>query len=129
MRKPNTKKALCHPDKPHYAKGLCTNCYTKQLKKDNPAFAKRQRANVDKFLKNNPDCLRQYKKAEIARKGGSTYQRKLDLKKLYGLTVEQYEEMLRVQNGCCAICKQPQRGKRKHLCVDHCHKSNELPTR
>lgn len=37
----------------------------------------------------------------------------------YGITVEEYAELLEKQNGACAICKQPQRYK---LAVDHDHK-------
>jgi Recombination endonuclease VII len=37
----------------------------------------------------------------------------------YGLTLEQYDEILASQNGVCAICEQPP-GKYR-LCVDHNH--------
>lgn len=40
----------------------------------------------------------------------------------YGLSKQQYEEMLSVQNGCCAICP-------KHLTyshIDHCHTTNKV---
>lgn len=38
----------------------------------------------------------------------------------YGITREQYEQMLTQQNGACAICKEPPADNR-HLCVDHDH--------
>jgi hypothetical protein len=58
--------------------------------------------------------------------------RETRLKNLYGLTVEQYEEMLSRQAGVCAICKQPETraaigGKGvKPLSVDHCHGSRKV---
>lgn len=36
----------------------------------------------------------------------------------YGLSAEQYAELVSEQNGCCAIC-----GKPEKLVVDHCHNS------
>jgi hypothetical protein len=36
----------------------------------------------------------------------------------YGLTIEQYEEMLKAQGGGCFICGEP---PEKNLCVDHSH--------
>jgi hypothetical protein len=41
------------------------------------------------------------------------------LKKQYGLTVEQYEAMLKEQHGLCAICQKPP--KKRRLDVDHDH--------
>lgn len=43
----------------------------------------------------------------------------------YGITLEQYNELLAKQKGICAICKEPSpNGKR--LCVDHCHKTGKV---
>lgn len=47
------------------------------------------------------------------------------LKTRFGLTVEQYKEMVEAQLGLCAICKRPPRGKRKRLAVDHDHESGK----
>jgi hypothetical protein len=46
------------------------------------------------------------------------------LKVKYGITLEQYEEMLEAQGGVCKICKQPP-GERL-LAVDHCHNSLQV---
>lgn len=43
----------------------------------------------------------------------------------YGLTVEAYEQLLKDQNYCCAICKSVN-SNGSRLSVDHCHKSGEL---
>lgn len=55
--------------------------------------------------------------------------RKYDLAK-FGLTVEQYDELLQKQNGVCAICKRPEtiilNWKLKPLAVDHCHETNRI---
>ena len=54
-----------------------------------------------------------------------------DLKKTYGITLEQYEAMMAEQNGVCAICKQPENTKDKDggprgMPVDHCHTTGKV---
>jgi hypothetical protein len=39
----------------------------------------------------------------------------------YGITIEQYEEILKKQSGLCAICN-----RKKRLCIDHCHKTGKV---
>lgn len=47
------------------------------------------------------------------------------LKKRFGITIEQYEEMLQRQQNTCAICKQPSKNARR-LDIDHCHKTGQV---
>ncbi len=51
---------------------------------------------------------------------------KAHLKFKYGLTVEQYKAMVKAQAGLCAICRQPPRGKKKRLGVDHDHETGAV---
>jgi hypothetical protein len=53
------------------------------------------------------------------------YLRDANLKALYGIGLPQYEELLLRQNGVCAICARPPRGKRP-LEVDHNHESGAV---
>lgn len=46
-----------------------------------------------------------------------------ELKSKYGITLEQYEEMLINQNGCCKACKKHKSEFTRILCVDHCHET------
>jgi hypothetical protein len=50
--------------------------------------------------------------------------RKIALRTSYGITVDDYDRMFKMQRGRCAICgtTDPGQGK-KNLCVDHCHKT------
>lgn len=44
------------------------------------------------------------------------YQRNLRLVRLCGITLEEFEAVVKKQNGCCAIC-----GEKKKLVADHDH--------
>jgi recombination endonuclease VII len=48
--------------------------------------------------------------------------RKDYLKKKYGMSLEDYDDMMARQHGACALCER----KFKKLCVDHCHKTRKL---
>lgn len=43
--------------------------------------------------------------------------------RVYDITLEKYEELLKKQDGVCGICKQPQSTL---LCVDHNHDTGEV---
>jgi hypothetical protein len=48
----------------------------------------------------------------------------------YGITLNQYNELLEKQLHACAICKEPESqtnwGKTKRLAVDHCHNTGRV---
>jgi hypothetical protein len=54
------------------------------------------------------------------------------LKSRFGITLEQYNEMFKKQNGVCAICKMPEKhidkrfNRPRNLAVDHCHNSKKV---
>ncbi len=52
------------------------------------------------------------------------------LKAQYGITLDEYREMFRKQNGKCEICKtnepiKTKSGRTRKLAVDHCHKTGK----
>ena len=51
-------------------------------------------------------------------------QRNYNLKRLYGITLDDYDRMLELQGGACAICRRFP-GKRA-LAVDHNHRTGEV---
>ena len=74
-------------------------------------------------------------KAEYAkqwRRNNPRKARNSDLKKAYGITLDEYEQMLTDQNGKCAICGgdepavNPTTQKPRNLAVDHCHKTGKV---
>lgn len=57
-------------------------------------------------------------------------QRHYGLKRYYGLSGEEYGQMLADQKGVCAICNKPEtamfNGQPKVMHVDHCHATNQI---
>ena len=55
----------------------------------------------------------------------------ITLKKMYGITLAEYDRMLEAQGGVCAVCKRPERargadGAPRQMPVDHCHKTGRV---
>lgn len=51
--------------------------------------------------------------------------RNQNLRKLYGIGIKEFEELLAAQNGVCAVCEGPPMGKGQYH-VDHCHQSKVI---
>jgi len=49
-----------------------------------------------------------------------------DLKSLYGITSEIYNDILREQGGVCAICGKEDTTKNNFLHIDHNHRTGEI---
>ena len=56
--------------------------------------------------------------------------RRNNLKRMYEITHEEYENMWESQEGLCKICNQPEtvkvKGVTKFLAVDHCHETGKI---
>ena len=87
----------CHPEKPYGAKGLCISCYGR--------------------LKNS-----RRPKIYSARYRRSHLKRTLEK---HGLSLSDFDRMLKLQNGVCAICSRPPIGKTR-LSIDHEHSSGKV---
>lgn len=107
--KPSSKHKLCR--KVDEAGYIPENMEWREIKitaKDRAEYARKWRANNPKAVIN------------------------ADLKKLYGSTIKQYEEMLNEQNGVCEICGgkekvvHPKTQRPRRLAVDHCHKTGKV---
>lgn len=84
------------------------------------------RVRAKAWLINNPEKARAARKRYGQRHAArlSVIARNTLLKRKYGLTTEQYDEMVRAQGGLCAICRKPP--TRRRLAVDHCHKTGTV---
>lgn len=68
-------------------------------------------------------CLRHTRKRRNT-PAGEKHFRNQRLKLKYGITVEQYDQMLTNQNGVCACCGKPPGKRRLH--VDHNHQTGQI---
>jgi len=80
---------------------------------------------VKKWQADNPERHAENQERWRVSGGKSRSNRKSHLKRKFGITQEQYEEMLAAQDGGCAICgDSPEVGKALH--VDHDHDTGDV---
>jgi Recombination endonuclease VII/HNH endonuclease len=82
--------------------------------------------------------MAEHKSEKVLKEDGSVkykiskdQQRHYGLMRYYGISIGDYAEMYRKQDGKCAICHQPEttmdyRGTKKDLAVDHCHETGAV---
>lgn len=105
---------------------VCTSCNTE---KPLSVFGVRKSGRVGDLIMPCKPCkviANRYKR--IANKEHFLHiERKSKFKKQYGITIEQYQEMLTAQGGGCAICgtKTPS-NRTKYFAVDHCHTTGKV---
>lgn len=83
----------------------CKSCMADKSHKERKANPEKHKKDRQNWIKKNPRGLKNR-----------------NLKFEYGITLEQYETMLKSQEGLCKICKL-QCSSGKALSVDHCHKT------
>jgi hypothetical protein len=83
-----------------------------------------RREEHQRYYKKNRDRLLADSRARHAANPERTWEK--DLKRKFGITVAQYNELLLKQGGKCAICKGDQVNGRKRLDVDHCHRTQKV---
>lgn len=76
-------------------------------------------------------CRRDQNRARAKTPGGKAVKRLGTLRREFGLTEVQYQQMHDQQNGRCAICNRPEtkrhwKGTLMRLCVDHDHKTGRI---
>jgi len=117
---------FCECGKRVFSRGLCRSDYDKWLKLVNPEYHKNQVENTKRWIKNNAEKYKQYAKNWRAKQDPvymKAYKRMKQLK-AYGLTPEDYSELLKKQNGACAICQKLP--TKIELAVDHNHKTGRV---
>lgn len=105
---------------------ICTKC---DVSKDETFFTRRKTHRPGKLVSVCTPCKvaynSQYRKENSEKV--ANIERKSKFKKQYGITLEDYNEMLVKQNGTCAICKTDTPNCRtKFFAVDHCHTTGKV---
>ncbi len=102
-----------------------------------------ERARTKKYRRNNLEKINGYQKKyydknrELIREKARKYTKenpakyyqstfKSELKNNYRLTVKEFDEMVKRQDGKCGICGGYPGSRTKRLCVDHDHKTNKV---
>lgn len=95
-------------------RGLCRKCYNEFW------YKKAKETGKYKNGKYIVDIEERKRKTEIAK-------RNITLKRSYGIDLNEFDRMNRIQNGLCCICQRPERSpKTNNLSVDHCHKTGKI---
>lgn len=116
----NFNKAAHHKDG---LKSECKKCeakYHAELYRKNDTIKLRNKA----WQKANPDWRKTWQKNDIEK--NPEKHRNRFLKRTWGITLEQYNNIFSDQGGKCGICKRHQSELKQTLCVDHCHKTGKI---
>ena len=102
--------ATCHPERLHHSRGLCEQCYRKWRFEHNPKLAEKHRREVREYARKHRDkTLRISHEQSLKR---------------CGITEEDYQTLLVLQDSKCAICKTHLNGTWHHgPQTDHNHET------
>jgi hypothetical protein len=108
-----------HPETRAKAKGLCNACYVKKRYEADPVYRAKRIETAKAWHAANPErSAAMFKKSKS--KACPIKKRDYLLRKKYGITFQDFVDILAEQNGACALCfKAPNPDKQLH--VDHCH--------
>lgn len=88
-----------------------------------------RRASVTNWRISNPDKWKEIQANHVRKnpEHDRSMSRARTLKKTYGITVDDYNTLLREQNGVCALCHEfVLRANTNFLCVDHNHTTGKV---
>lgn len=97
------------------AKGLCGPCY-------HEANVVKRREYRQAWREKNRDITNE--KARATHEQSKEKERASHLRRKFGLSIDDYRELLFLNNGRCHICNKKQSGK--NLPVDHCHTTGRV---
>ncbi len=125
-----TEQVFCSKSCARSISGPITDCVLKPIKSDERMilfFKSEIKRRSDSYRRRNWTKIRLRKKESKER-----YPERILAKQLrkYGITVEDFQRMLKKQEGLCSICKKPPSGigRSRRLYVDHSHKSKKVRT-
>jgi len=102
----------------------CKECYKiriREYRKNNLEYVREKEKS---YRKSDPE---KYKERDRKRSPARKLERReYHLKRLYNISLNEYYEILTVQNGGCAICGKEKSKSKDFLCVDHDHKNGEI---
>jgi hypothetical protein len=109
-------------DKFFYSCKKCHSIYRKEVRRKNPKTEEQLKIHREKnnlYYQNNKEKKAIYSKTR--REKNTKSYRNTAYKYKYGISIDEYEELLLKQNNSCDICKISQDDLNYNLVVDHCH--------
>ena len=107
----------------HGRSSWCRTCILAQKKEYYSKNYDKIQKNVMAWRSKNKERYRGYMKKRYDKDKISGVYHNKKLQKLYGISLLDYNKILKSQNGCCAICKSDPSEESKKLVVDHCHET------
>jgi len=92
------------------------------------AAKEKHRKAVKAYRQKNPDKYHGTRREAVARwrEENPELYRAQHLQRTYGISLDEYQRMLEVQNGHCATCPSDTPGGRGTWHVDHCHSTGKI---
>lgn len=108
--------------------------YSRRYREKNPPdykkeWEKRNKEKLKVWKDSNREKLRKWDsdwRNRLTPEEKKILNRRKSLKRCYGITLEEYEELFQKQKGKCLICKRHQSEFKKNLFVDHCHTTDRV---
>lgn len=104
--------------------------------KEHPPNRDKARARYKRYYQRHPDKLKAKQKRDYKKRRTTIAYKQLRrdnaLQRLYGITLDNFNQLVLIQNGLCAICKLPPKvrkvrgGIAQSLCVDHNHTTTRI---
>jgi len=129
MNGDSNRKPVCHSDKPHYAFGLCHNCYGAEWRKKHPGYSQKSYGRTREKQLAQGRARYQQNKSKVAqywkdfRKRFPNKSKDWQLRRDYGITLEDYNKILTQQNNACKLCNS---SPIKNPSVDHSHTTGKV---
>lgn len=106
---------------------VCTICNTRKPYKE----FRKDKYQQDGRMSRCKDCMVIFRAEKCKLRGAeatAVLERTYQLRRKYGLSLEQYDELLKKQEGSCAICgsSDSRSTRTSNLFVDHCHTTGKI---
>jgi len=102
---------------------VCAKCKVEKKYSEFVVRKNRNKHNITYSCKvcKNRESKKYYENNPLAKK-------EQDMKRTYGITLDDYDRMLKSQNNRCAICNGTETGRiaSKYLAIDHCHTTGKV---
>lgn len=123
---PECKVCIClltdetwSPSNRKYRRYICKTCWNnrqREYQQKDPNWREAQKAKSKKYRENRDPETR----LKQTRNSRCKY-----IRRKFGITLEEYENMVLDRKGCCDICQSQSKG-RGNLHIDHCHQTGKL---